>query len=65
MVTVSRLKHGLTEDTIAKLVETTIERNNQKQKIVRDAESIDTLKEINRTIKTIKEQNDEIIGDEF
>jgi len=65
MVTVSRLEHSLTEDTINKLIETTIDKNQAKQKIVKDIESNQTLTEINKTMKILKEQNDEIIGDVF
>ena len=65
MVTVSRLEHSLTADTIAKLIDTTIDKNAAKQKIVKDIESNESLKEINKTMKIIKEQNDEIIGDVF
>ncbi len=65
MVTVSRLEHGLTADTISKLIDTTIDINNQKNKLVQNIKSDDTLKEINKTMKILKEQNDEIIGDTF
>lgn len=65
MVTVSRLEHSLTADTIEKLIDTTIDKNQAKQKIVKDIESNETLKEINKTMKILKEQNDEIIGDVF
>ena len=65
MVTVSRAETSLTADTIEKLIDTTIDKNQAKQKIVKDIESNQTLKEINKTMKTIKEQNDEIIGDVF
>ncbi len=65
MVSVSRKETALTQDTIDKLIETTIDKNQAKQKIVKDIESNETLKEINKTMKTLKEQNDEIIGDVF
>jgi len=65
MVIVSRQDTGLTQDTIDKLIDTTIDKNQAKQKIVKDIESNETLKEINKTMKILKEQNDEIIGDVF
>lgn len=65
MVIVSRKETGLTQDTINKLIDTTIDKNQAKQKIVKDIESNQTLNEINKTMKILKEQNDEIIGDEF
>jgi len=65
MVSVSRKETALTQDTINKLIDTTIDKNQAKQKIVKDIESNETLKEINETMKILKEQNDEIIGEEF
>jgi len=65
MVTVSRKETALTADTISQLIDTTIDKNQAKQKIVKDIESNQTLKEIDKTMKIIKEQNDEIIGDVF
>ena len=65
MPTVSRAETALTADTIAKLIDTTIDKNQEKQKIVKDIESNETLNEINKTMKILKEQNDEIIGDVF
>jgi len=56
---------NLSDDTISELIDTTIDRNNQKQKLTKDPELNEIQKEINKTLKTIKEQNDEIIGDKF
>jgi len=65
MVTVSRLAHSLTDDTILKLIDTSIDKHNQKQKLTRDLDSTDLIKEMNNNMRIIKEQNDEIIGDKF
>lgn len=56
---------ALTQDTISQLIDTSIEKNNSKSKLVKDGPANETLKEINQTMKTIKEQNDEIIGETF
>lgn len=55
---------SLTEATLKELLKTTID-GNLDQTATKDIEANDTLKEINKTLKTIKEQNDEIIGDTF
>jgi len=59
------IETALTPDTISKLIGTILVKNQAKQDIVKDIESNEFLEEISKTMKTIKEQNDEIIGDVF
>lgn len=65
MVTVSRKETALDSSTIAQLIDTTITKNNQKQKLTQNIESDQSLKEMNQTMKIIKEQNDDMLGDVY
>lgn len=58
-------KTDLSDETIAKLEIVDKLELNLEQEPVKDIEANDTLKEIKDVLKIIKEQNDEIIGDEF
>jgi len=58
-------KTDLSDETIAKLEIVDKLELNLEQEPVKDIEANDTLEEIKDVLKTIKEQNDEIIGDEF
>ena len=58
-------KTDLSDETIAKLEIVDKLELNLEQEPVKDIEANDTLEEIKNVLKTIKEQNDEIIGDEF
>ncbi len=58
-------KTDLSDETIAKLEIVDKLELNLEQEPVKDIEANDTLEEIKEVLKTIKEQNDEIIGDEF
>ena len=55
---------SFSKTTLRELLEANVDKNLD-QTATRDLEANDTLKEIKDTLKTIKEQNDEIIGDEF
>lgn len=55
---------NLTEATLKELTKSIIDQN-YNQTSTKDVEANDSLKEISKTLKTIKDQNDEIIGDEF
>jgi len=57
-------KVSLSESTLKELLKTNLARTPD-QTATKDIEANDTLKEINKTLKTIKEQNDEIVGDEY
>jgi len=58
-------KTDLSDETIAKLEIVDKLELNLEQEPVKDIEANDTLEEIKNTLNIIKEQNDEIIGDEF
>jgi len=58
-------KTDLSDETIAKLEIVDKLELNLEQEPVKDIEANDTLEEIKEVLKIIKEQNDEIIGDEF
>lgn len=65
MVSVSRGQIALDSKTISALIDTSIDRNNLKEKLVKNITQEEMLKEMSKNLKIIKEQNDEIIGDEF
>jgi len=65
LVNVSRAETSLTADTIAQLVATTLTQANKSEKLVKNIKQEQALEEMNKNLRIIKEQNDEIIGDEF
>jgi len=55
---------SLSKTTLRELLKSNI-LENINQTATKDIEANEALSEISKTLKVIKEQNDEIIGDEF
>jgi len=55
---------NLSKSTLKELLKSNIDQDFN-QTATKDSEANETLREIHKTLKTIKEQNDEIVGDEF
>jgi len=58
-------KTSLSDDTIEKIIDKSIDIHDIKQKLVRDLDGTEILKEISQSLKNIKLQNDEIIGEDI